>query len=342
VSAVPQKPSGPDEEPSQALGEHRVYASRRLTPDAADRLTRSGVRFTCHDEPMFPPDRDRLLAEVKGCSALVTMLTERVDGELLDAAGPGLRVVANVAVGYDNVDLDATRERSIQVTNTPGVLDGATADFTMALLLAASRRLVEADRLVRGGTPWQWGPTVLTGLDLSAGASLGIVGLGRIGLAVARRAHAFGMTLLASGGKVHSPEARELGVVPVELDELLERADVVSLHCPLTPSTRGMIGATELARMKRSAILINTARGALVDEEALAHALSEGLIGGAGLDVFANEPSVPEALRSLDNVVLAPHVGSAGDATRERMCDLAVGNVLAVLTGRPALSPVAP
>jgi lactate dehydrogenase-like 2-hydroxyacid dehydrogenase len=318
----------------------RVYASRRLTPAAVDRLRDSAVRFACHDEPMFPPDRDRLLAEAKGSSALITMLTERIDAELLDAAGPGLRVVANVAVGYDNVDLDAARERSIQVTNTPGVLDGATADFTLALMLAASRRLVEADRLIRDGTPWHWGPTVLTGLDLSAGAALGIVGLGRIGLAVARRAHAFGMTLLASGGKVDSPEARELGVVPVELDELLERADVVSLHCPLTPRTRGMIGTAELARMKPTAILVNTARGALVDEEALARALGEGTIAGAGLDVFAHEPSVPEALRRLDNVVLAPHVGSAGGATRERMCDLAVGNVLAVMAGEPPLTPV--
>jgi lactate dehydrogenase-like 2-hydroxyacid dehydrogenase len=290
---------------------------------------------------MFPPGRDRLLAEVEGCSALVTMLTERVDGELLDAAGPRLRVVANVAVGYDNVDLDAARAHSVRVTNTPGVLDGATADFTLALMLAASRRLVEADRLVRDGTPWQWGPTVLTGLDLSAGAVLGIVGLGRIGLAVARRAHAFGMRLLACGGKVDSPEARELGVVPVELVELLERADVVSLHCPLTPATRGMIGAAELARMRRTAILVNTARGALVDEDALARALGEGFIAGAGLDVFVDEPSVPEALRRLDNVVLAPHIGSAGGATRERMCDLAVRNALAVLAGEQPLTPVA-
>jgi lactate dehydrogenase-like 2-hydroxyacid dehydrogenase len=320
---------------------HHVYASRRLSPAAAERLRTSGGRFTCHDDPMFPPGRDRLLAEVDGCSALVTMLTERVDGELLDAAGPRLRVVANVAVGYDNVDLDAAQARSVRVTNTPGVLDGATADFTLALMLAASRRLVEADRLVRDGTPWQWGPTVLTGLDLSAGAVLGIVGLGRIGLAVARRAHAFGMSLLACGGKVDSPEARELGVAPVELGELLERADVVSLHCPLTSVTRGMIGAAELARMKSTAILVNTARGALVDEDALAHALGEGLIAGAGLDVFANEPSVPEALRRLDNVVLAPHIGSAGGATRERMCDLAVRNVLAVLAGEQPLTPVA-
>jgi lactate dehydrogenase-like 2-hydroxyacid dehydrogenase len=320
--------------------QQRVYASRRLTPAAADHLRGSGVQFHHHDEPMFPPDRERLLAEAKGCSALVTMLTERVDAELLDAAGSELRVVANVAVGYDNVDLEAARERSVTVTNTPGVLDGATADFTMALMLAASRRLVEADRMVRDGTAWHWGPTVLTGLDISAGAVLGIVGLGRIGLAVARRAHAFGMSLLASGGKVGSPEARALGVVPVELGELLERADVVSLHCPLTPATRGMIGAAELARMKPGAILVNTARGPLVDEEALAHALGEGLIGGAALDVFAHEPSVPEALRRLDNVVLAPHVASAGEATRERMCDLAVRNVLAVLAGEPPLTPV--
>ena len=287
-----------------------------------------------------PPERDELLEGARGAEGVLSTVTEKIDGEFMDAAGEGLKVVANLAVGYDNVDVEAANERGVIVTNTPGVLDEATADVAFALILATSRRLIEADRFVRTGEPWIWGPLSFLGLDLSAGATLGVVGLGRIGLAVARRAHAFRMRIIATGGRTDSPQARELGVTAVDLDELLATSDVVSLHCPLTPATRHLIGAAELARMKDTAILVNTARGPVVDERALIDALHGGVIAGAGLDVYEHEPEIPPELRKLDNVVLLPHIASAGAATREAMALLAVDNVAAVLAGRPPLTPV--
>lgn len=282
-----------------------------------------------------PPDRATLLETARGAEAVVCTLTERVDAEFLDAAGPQLKVVANVAVGFDNIDVAAATARGVRVTNTPGVLDGATADLTMALMLAASRRVLEGDRLLRGRTPWVWGPRMLVGLDLSAGTTLGVVGYGRIGRAVARRARAFDMTILATPTRAGADDAEV-----VELPELLERSDVVTLHCPLTPQTRHLIDAAALRRMKPTAILVNTARGGIVDESALIAALREGAIAGAGLDVFEGEPSVNPELLELDNVVLTPHIGSAGTATRERMCGLALANAAAVLKGEPPLTPV--
>ncbi len=274
-----------------------------------------------------PIERSELLSRVTGCDGLLPMLTDRIDAEVLDAAP--LKVVSNHAVGVDNIDLPAAAARNIVVTNTPGVLTEATADLTLALLLATARRIVEADRFLRAGRYQGWRPTLLRGADLD-GAVLGIVGLGRIGTAVARRAEAFGMKV------IHS--SRDRGVA---LDELLAEADFLSLHCPLTEQTHHLIGEGQLRRMKPTAILINTARGPVVDEAALARALAEHWIAAAGLDVFEQEPQVHARLVELDNVVLLPHIASATTRCRRRMGEAAAANLVAVLVrGRAPLNPV--
>ncbi len=312
-----------------------ICVTRTLTDAAMAQVKALGHPVVTGGEE--PPDRETLLRLAAGAEAVVCTLTERIDEEFLDAAGPGLKVVANVAVGYDNIDVEAATRRGVWVTNTPGVLDGATADLTMALILAASRRVLEGDRLLRERTPWVWGPRMLVGLDLSAGATLGVVGYGRIGRAVARRARAFDMKILAT--PTSRPDDRD-EVEFAELPELLERSDVVTLHVPLTPDTRHLIDAGALRRMKSTAVLVNTARGGIVDESALIEALRTGEIASAGLDVFEGEPQVNPELLELDNLVLTPHIGSAGTATRERMCGLAVANAAAVLSGAAPLTPV--
>ena len=277
---------------------------------------------------------------VRGADGLVTLLQDRVDAALLDAAGPQLRVVANVAVGYDNVDLAACTTRNVVVTNTPGVLTDATADLAMALILMVTRRLGESERLIRAGRPWKSGLFFQLGVGLR-GKTLGIVGLGRIGQATAFRARAFGMQVVYSGPR-RAPAAieAELEARFLPLDDLLATADVVSLHCPLTPETFHLIGAAELARMKSTAFLINTARGQIIDEEALVVALREAVIAGAGLDVFEHEPAVNPGLLELENAVLLPHVGSATIETRTAMAVLAAENVAAVLRGQGPITPI--
>jgi glyoxylate reductase len=278
---------------------------------------------------------------VAGVDAVVAVLVDRVDAELLDAAGSQLRVVANVAVGYDNVDLAACAERGVVVTNTPGVLTDATADIAMALVLMTTRGLGAAERRVRTGQPWDWSLTGHLGTSLR-GRTLGIVGPGAIGLATARRAKAFGMEILLTGRSEPDPRAVDgLGALVVGLAEVLLASDVVSLHCPLTPETRHLIAADELRAMKRTAHLVNTSRGPVVDEAALVAALASGEIAGAGLDVYEEEPHVHPGLLQRDDVVLLPHVGSATLETRSAMADLAVDNVLAVLAGHEPLTPVA-
>ena len=318
-----------------------VYLSRQLTPAAMTAAESLGLPLVVHDDPDRPPSREQLLQGVRGASAVITLLTERIDDEVLEAAGSQLRVVANCAVGYDNISVPAAVSRGVVVTNTPGVLDEATADCAFGLVLASARRLVEGDRFIRSGAEWIWGPQAFVGLDVSAGATLGIVGLGRIGMAVARRAAAFNMRILATGSRAAGAEAAGYGVQQVDLQRLLAESDVVSLHCPLTPETRHLIGADQLAAMKPTAILVNTARGPIVDEAALAVALRDGVIAAAGLDVYEDEPRVHPELCALDNVVLLPHIGSAGQATRDAMGRLAVDNVRAVLAGEPPLTPVA-
>ena len=271
--------------------------------------------------------------------ALVTILTERIDASVLDRA-PKLRVVANAVVGYEHVDVAACRERGIIVTNTPDVLTDATADLAFALILAAVRRILQAERSLRAGEFHGWGFWDYLGGDLS-GKTLGIYGMGRIGRAVARRATGFGMRIVYhSRSRLSIDDERVLGAEAVSFDELLARSDVVSLHAPLTAETRHAFDRAALGRMRPGSFLVNTARGALVDEAALADALRDGPLAGAGLDVYEREPAITPALLDLPNVVLLPHVGSATRETRTRMAMLAARNAHAVLTGRPPLTPV--
>jgi lactate dehydrogenase-like 2-hydroxyacid dehydrogenase len=315
-----------------------VYVTRQLTDDAMAAVAALGRPVVAGREE--PPSRVELLRDAAGAVAVVSTLTERVDAAVLDAAGPGLQVVANVAVGYDNVDVTAAQARDVVVTNTPGVLDAATADLTLGLVLALARRIAEGDRFLRTGTPWVWGPRMMTGLDLSAGATLGVVGYGRIGRAVARRARAFDMRVLATPTRTAMTEEERAAADFVGLPELLAGSDVVTLHCPLTPQTRHLIDDGALARMRPGALLVNTARGGIVDTDALLRALSTGRLGGAALDVFEDEPRVDPRLLALEQVVLTPHLGSAGDRTRSAMCRLAVRNVAAVLAGEEPPTPV--
>jgi lactate dehydrogenase-like 2-hydroxyacid dehydrogenase len=284
-------------------------------------------------------DLDDLRRRIAGAAALVADPTVPVDGPLLDAAGPSLRVVANFAVGYDNVDLEACRERGVTFTNTPDVLTNATAELAVALMLATARRLGEAERMLRAGDWRGWDPGQLLGREL-AECRIGIVGLGRIGCRVAELLRGFGSPL-GYWSRSRRPEAeRELELQYMEQDELFGESDVVTLHVALTDQTRHMIDAAALERFKPGAILVNTARGGLVDSEALAAALRDGRLGGAGLDVFEYEPAVPPELLELENAVLVPHIGSATSTARNAMATLAARNVIAVLAGDEPLTPV--
>ena len=314
-----------------------IYLSRLLTDRAMLHLKSLGYPYRAGAEE--PPTRDELITGLSGATAAVITLTEKVDADVLAAAGPGLTIIANVAVGYDNIDLQAATAAGVTVTNTPGVLDRASADHTFALILAATRRITEGDRLVRTGEPWIWGPRMLVGLDLSAGATLGILGYGRIGRAVARRALAFDMRVLATSRSVISGTVVD-GVTFVDLPTLLADSDVVSVHTPLTKDTRHLIDATTLRAMKPTAYLINTARGGVIDEIALVAALREGRLRGAALDVYEGEPHVNPVLLEAPGLVLTPHTASAGEATRDAMGMLALDNVAAVLAGNPPLTPV--
>jgi glyoxylate reductase len=316
----------------------RVVVTGRIPQVALDALRRDHQVWAWdHTEQI---SRAELLVRVQGADAIVSLLTERIDGEVLAAAGEQLRVVANVAVGYNNVDVAACRERGVIVTNTPDVLTEATADIAMALILMVTRRLGEGERIIRRREPWQWGMSYLLGSGLQ-GKTLGIIGLGGIGAATARRARAFGMRIVYSSRSAGAPGVvQELETARVELDELLTEADVVSVHCPYNDATHHLIGAEQLSRMKDTSYLVNTARGPILDEAALVTALASGTIAGAGLDVFEREPAVHEGLLDLDNVVLLPHLGSATVETRAAMASLAADNALAVLRGQHPPTPV--
>jgi glyoxylate reductase len=275
--------------------------------------------------------RAELVERVAACDGLLCMLADRIDAELLDAAR-ALKAVANFAVGVDNIDLAAATARGIPVTNTPGVLTDATAELAWALILATARRLVEGDRLVRRGGFTGWAPTLLRGVQL-AGATLGLVGAGRIGTATGLRASAFAVRVVYFD-RHPSERLDAAGARRVELDELLRASDIVSLHLPLTHETRHLIGARELALMKPTALLVNTGRGALLDEAALVEALRAKRIAAAGLDVYEHEPALTPSLAELDNVVLLPHLGSATVATRDRMAVMAAESLVAILDGR--------
>ncbi len=287
-----------------------------------------------------PATVEEVHAAVAGADAAVTLLTTKVDAAFLDAAGPQLRIVANVAVGYNNIDVPACTDRGIIVTNTPGVLTDATADIAMSLVLMTTRRLGEGERVIRSGQPWQWGMFYMLGTGIQ-GRQLGIIGMGDIGQAMARRAKAFGMNIAYSNRNPVAPEVEaELGAMYMSMDELLATSDIVSLNCPYSPATHHLIDEATLAKMQPHAILINTARGPIVDEAALAAALHAGVIGGAGLDVFELEPTVHADLLTCHNAVLIPHLGSATVETRNAMATLAAKNVQNVLGGHGPLTPV--
>jgi glyoxylate reductase len=321
-----------------AEGEARFAITGRIPESAVEMLRAAGVVEMAETDARLP--RPELLELVAGAEAILTLLHDRVDGELLDAAGPDLRCVANVAVGYDNVDLEAAAARGVAVTNTPGVLDDATADLTIGLILMASRRLGEGERLIRSAEPWAWSMSFMLGHDLRD-KLLGIVGLGGIGRRVAARARAFGMRIAYCQRHPADPEvAAELEAERMELEELLATADVVSLHCPLTEETRHLISAERLSLMKSEAILVNAARGPIVEEGALVQALRSGALGAAALDVYEEEPRVHPGLLELENAILVPHLGSATVETRTAMAELAAANAIAAVRGEPLPTPV--
>ena len=291
----------------------------------------------------LPPPRDTLLSAVEGCDGVLTLLTDRVDAEFLNRAGKQLKVVSNYAVGFDNVDVPECTRRRIPVGNTPDVLTETTADLAFALLLAAARRLPEADRYVRAGKWRTWGPMLLLGPDVH-GATIGIVGFGRIGQAVARRAAGFGMRILYHDvNRLQDEVTKPLGATYAPLEELLASSDFVSLHVNLTPETRHLIDSAALRRMKKSAVLVNTSRGPVVDGQALFEALRDGEIFAAGLDVTDPEPlPADDPLLGLDNCLVVPHIASASRATRAKMAEMAAANLLAGLRGERLPTPVNP
>lgn len=311
----------------------KVFITRRVFPEARNRLEEEGIDYEINDTGEVL-DKGELIRNLEGKDGLIPLLNDEVDAEVLDAAGD-LKIVANLGVGYDNIDVEAATERGIMVTNTPGVLTETTADLSFGLLLAAARRIPEADRFVREEN-WEGWELIQPqqGVDVH-GKTLGIVGMGRIGTAVARRGRlGFDMDVLYYSRTRKEDVEEELGARYVELDELLEKSDFVSLHTPLTEETKGMISGPEFSRMKEEAILVNVARGPVVDEEALVKAIESGEIRGAGLDVFEEEPEVHHGLKDLtESVVLAPHIGSASRETRLKIAEIGVENAIAGLRG---------
>jgi glyoxylate reductase len=317
----------------------KVYVTRLLPKPAMDRITSYCDSKTWNGE--LPPPRDVILQNVPELEGLVSLLTDKIDAEVMDRA-PRLKVISNYAVGFDNIDVDAATKRGIIVANTPGVLTETTADFAFALMMAAARRIVEGDKLVRAGKWMTWGPMILLGQDLH-GATLGIVGLGRIGAAVARRAKGFGMKTQYYDVIRNQQAEQELGIQYVDLDKVLADSDFVTLHTNLTPQTHHLIGAKQFEKMKRNCILVNTSRGPIVDNMALYEALRDGKIAYAALDVTEPEP-IPKdhPLLTLDNVIIAPHIASASVATRTKMALMAADNLIAGLKGEMPPNPVNP
>jgi len=314
-----------------------IFLTRPLTVEVMKKLKkRFRLSFNRHERLLT---KTEIIQGAQNKVAMITMLSDRMDSDVIKNC-PTLRVIANYAVGYDNVDLEAAKKHGVIVTNTPGVLTETTADLAWALIMAISRRIVEGDRLVRSGRWTGWAPTQLLGNDVF-GKTLGIIGMGRIGQAVARRACGFGMKVIYHSRHPIKPEIEKaIGAVRRPLDDLLRRSDFVSLHVPLSAETRHLIGTGALAKMKRTAYLINTARGAVVDEAALVKALHKKTIAGAGLDVFEAEPKVHRGLARLENVVLLPHLGSASFETRIKMGEIVIENICAVLQGREAPNQV--
>jgi glyoxylate reductase len=309
-----------------------VLVTRRLPPGPMKVVAERCDADVWEGEEAIP--RDQLLQRLGGKRGAITLLTEKVDAEFLDAAGEDLAIVANYAVGFDNVDVEECTRRGVLASNTPEVLTETTADTAWALLMAAARRVPEGDRFLRTRTPWIWGPEMMLGQDVH-GKVLGIVGFGRIGQALARRASGFGMRVIFHDVMPPPDDVvRELGAEPREFEDLLAEADLISIHVALTPDTRHMFGAEQFRRMKETSVLVNTSRGPVIHEAALAEALAAGEIFAAGLDVFENEPEVHPRLPELENAVVIPHLGSATVETRDAMGFLAVENLLNALDGK--------
>jgi len=316
----------------------KIVVTGKIPEVALEKLKKSHEVISWGEET--PISRDEMLKRVSGANVIVSLLTEKIDEEVLTSAGNDLKAVCNVAVGYNNIDVAACKSRNVLVTNTPGVLTDATADIAMALILMTTRRLSEGERVIRNQEPWAWGMFYMLGSSIQ-NQTLGIVGMGQIGIATALRAKSFGMKIIYTRrNRLDEKIEKELSAQYVSLDELLQQSDIVSLHCPYSTETHHLISDAQLSKMKKTSYLINTARGPIVNEEALANALINKTIAGAGLDVYENEPKVNEKLLKLDNVVLLPHLGSATVETRTAMATTAANNALEILSGNKPLNPV--
>jgi glyoxylate reductase len=316
----------------------KIVVTGKIPEVALEMLKKSHEVISWGQETPIP--RDELLKRVRGANVIVSLLTEKIDEEVLTSAGNDLKAVCNVAVGYNNIDVAACKNKNILVTNTPGVLTDATADIAMALILMTTRRLSEGERVIRNQDPWAWGMFYMLGSSIQ-NQTLGILGMGQIGIATALRAKSFGMKIIYTRrNRLEEKLEKELSAQYVSLDELLQQSDIVSLHCPYSTETHHLISDEQLSKMKKTSYLINTARGPIVNEEALANALINKTIAGAGLDVYENEPKVNEKLLKLDNVVLLPHLGSATVETRTAMATTAANNALEILSGKKPLNPV--
>lgn len=316
----------------------KIVVTGKIPEIALQKLKQSHEVISWGEET--PISRDELLKRVSGANVIVSLLTEKVDDEVLSLAGKDLKAVCNVAVGYNNIDVAACKSKNVLVTNTPGVLTDATADIAMALILMTTRRLSEGERVIRNQDPWAWGMFYMLGSSIQ-NQTLGILGMGQIGIATAVRAKSFGMKIIYTRrNRLNEKVEKELSAQYVSLDELLQQSDIVSLHCPYSTETHHLISDAQLSKMKKTSYLINTARGPIVNEEALANALLNNTIAGAGLDVYEHEPKVNEKLLKLDNVVLLPHLGSATVETRTAMATTAANNALEILSGNKPLNPV--
>jgi len=316
----------------------KIVVTGKIPEVALEKLKKSHEVISWGEET--PISRDEMLKRVSGANIIVSLLTEKIDEEVLTSAGNDLKAVCNVAVGYNNIDVAACKSKNVLVTNTPGVLTDATADIAMALILMTTRRLSEGERVIRNQDPWAWGMFYMLGSSIQ-NQTLGIVGMGQIGIATALRAKSFGMKIIYTRrNRLDEKIEKELSAQYVSLDELLQQSDIVSLHCPYSTETHHLISDAQLSKMKKTSYLINTARGPIVNEEALANALINKTIAGAGLDVYENEPKVNDKLLKLDNVVLLPHLGSATVETRTAMATTAANNALEILSGNKPLNPV--
>jgi glyoxylate reductase len=316
----------------------KIVVTGKIPEVALEKLKKSHEVISWGEET--PISRDELLKRVSGANVIVSLLTEKIDEEVLTSAGNDLKAVCNVAVGYNNIDVAACKSKNVLVTNTPGVLTDATADIAMALILMTTRRLSEGERVIRNQDPWAWGMFYMLGSSIQ-NQTLGIVGMGQIGIATALRAKSFGMKIIYTRrNRLDEKIEKELSAQYVSLDELLQQSDIVSLHCPYSTETHHLISDAQLSKMKKTSYLINTARGPIVNEEALANSLINKTIAGAGLDVYENEPKVNEKLLKLDNVVLLPHLGSATVETRTAMATTAANNAIEILSGNKPLNPV--